>query len=79
MPEIAWGNIHSYDGAVKTYTTACGVIKSTPNNHPSHVGCDTRSQAPPLDVWAFIYIGRVALILHWACCSHFVLDVLLSF
>ena len=30
----------------KTQITACGVIKTTPNIHPSHVGWDTR---PP--VW----------------------------
>ena len=35
------GNIHWY-GAVKTHITACGVIKTTPNNLPNHVGCDTR-------------------------------------
>ena len=42
MPEIASGNILIY-GAVKTHIIACGVIKTTPNNHPSHVGYDTET------------------------------------
>ena len=29
---------------VKTHMDACGVIKTTPNNLPSHVGCDTGAQ-----------------------------------
>ena len=43
MPEIAYGNIPRY-GAVKTHITACGEIKTTPNNHPSHVGWDTSTE-----------------------------------
>ena len=27
---------------VKTHMAACGVIKTTPNNHQSHVGYDTK-------------------------------------
>ena len=30
---------------VKTHITACGVDKTIPNNHPSHVSCDNRPQA----------------------------------
>ena len=45
MPEIAW-EIYTDRGAVKTHITACGVIKTTSNNHPGHVGWDTK---PP--VW----------------------------
>ena len=29
--------------AVKIHLTACGVIKTTPNNHPSQVGYDTET------------------------------------
>ena len=29
---------------VKTHLAACGVIKTTPNNHQSHVGWDTSAQ-----------------------------------
>ena len=43
MPEITQGNIPRY-GAGKTLITACDVIKTTQNNHPSHVGWDTRPQ-----------------------------------
>ena len=43
MPIIAKGNIHGY-WVVKTHIIACGVIKTTLNNHPSHVGWDTRPQ-----------------------------------
>ena len=52
MPEIAWG-IYTDRGAVKTHMTACGVIKTIPNNHPGHVGYDTRPQVPdtrPVDL-----------------------------
>ena len=31
-------------GVGKNHIHACGVIKTTPNNHPSHVGCDTSTQ-----------------------------------
>ena len=40
---VLYGNIHWY-GAVKTHIIACGVIKTTPNNYTSHVGCDTSAE-----------------------------------
>ena len=45
MPIIALGNI-PISRVVKTYIIACGVIKTTLNNHPSHVGYDTSTQVP---------------------------------
>ena len=42
MPEIAKRNIPRSE-AVKTHIIACGVDKTISNNHPSHVGCDTKT------------------------------------
>ena len=43
MPEIAYGNI-LISVAVKTHIIASGVVKTIPNNHPSHVRCDTSAE-----------------------------------
>ena len=67
----AWnsiGNIPWY-GTVKTHIIACGVVKTTPNNHPSHVGCDTSAQvcdtsAVDLENSYWNSMGRKALKTH---------------
>ena len=44
MHEIAYRDI-PISRVVKTHITACSVDKTIPNNHPSHVACDTSAQA----------------------------------
>ena len=52
-------------GCKKNHITACGVLKTTPNIHPSHVGWDTSAQildtsavAPENSYWESIESSR---------------------
>jgi len=65
MPEITQGNIPRYR-AVKPHITACDVIKTTPNNHPSHVGYDTEThkhdtKTVDLEKTCWNYMGKKVL------------------
>ena len=44
MPDITLGNTHK-SGVIKPHLVACGVIKTIPNNHTSHVTYDTKTRA----------------------------------
>ena len=51
--------------AVKPPITACDVIKTTPNNHPSQVGYDTSAQvsdtsAVDLEKTCWNYMGQIS-------------------